>query len=457
MSAMMARIPSTSPQEYPLSQTPRQILDQEPMGRFQIIAVTICICLYAIDGFDVLSISFAAPGIAEEWGINRAVLGIVLSMELIGMALGSIVIGPIADRWGRRPTILLCLVIVSLGMAAASTASSVPVLAAYRLGTGLGIGGMLAATSAMAAEYASARFRQLSVILMAGGYPVGVVIGGSIASQLLVSYDWRAVFLFGAAASALFIPIVWLALPESIDHLSQKRPENALTRINAILKRMGHQQVSELPNIEQPTASLTRLLAPSLRKTTLLLILAYFVHIMTFYFILKWIPKVVADMGFHPSEAGGVLVWANVGGVLGSVLIGLLTQRFKLWSLLLGALAGSAVCVVLFGQGQADLVRLSIVAAAAGFFTNAAIVAMYATFADVFPTELRAGGTGLVIGFGRGGAVLGPIVTGFLFQAEFGLSAVAALMSIGSLIAACAIFLLRSEIMRATERHHESP
>ena len=77
-------------------------------------------------------------------------------------------IGPIADRWGRRPTILLCLVIVSLGMAAASTASNVPVLAAYRLGTGLGIGGMLAATSAMTAEYASARFRQLSVILMAG-------------------------------------------------------------------------------------------------------------------------------------------------------------------------------------------------------------------------------------------------------------------------------------------------
>jgi len=295
------------------------------------------------------------------------------------------------------------------------------------------------------------------VILMAGGYPVGVVIGGSVASQLLVSYDWRAVFLFGAAASALFIPIVWLALPESIDHLSQKRPENALTRINAILKRMGHQQVSELPNIEQPTASLTRLLAPNLRKTTLLLILAYFVHIMTFYFILKWIPKVVVDMGFHPSEAGGVLVWANVGGVLGSVLIGLLTQRFKLWSLLLGALAASAVCVILFGQGQADLVRLSIVAAAAGFFTNAAIVAMYATFADVFPTELRAGGTGLVIGFGRGGAVLGPIVTGFLFQAEFGLSTVAALMSLGSLIAAFAIFLLRSEIMRATERHHEAP
>ena len=315
MSARMARIPSTSPQENPLSQTPRQILDQEPMGRFQIIAVTICICLYAIDGFDVLSISFAAPGIAEEWGINRAVLGIVLSMELIGMALGSIVIGPIADRWGRRPTILLCLVIVSRDGCSqyreqCSSACRIPTR------HGLGIGGMLAATSAMTAEYASARFRQLSVILMAGGYPVGVVIGGSIASQLLVSYDWRAVFLFGAAASALFIPIVWLALPESIDHLSQKRPENALTRINAILKRMGHQQVSELPNIEQPTASLTRLLAPNLRKTTLLLILAYFVHIMTFYFILKWIPKVVADMGFHPSEAGGVLVWANVGASL---------------------------------------------------------------------------------------------------------------------------------------------
>ena len=111
------------------------------------------------------------------------------------MALGSIVISP-SPTVGGAGQRFFCLVIVSIGMAAASTASSVPVLAHIDR-HGLGIGGMLV-TSAMTAEYASARFRQLSVILMAGGYPVGVVIGGSIASPLM-SYDWRAtVFLFGA-------------------------------------------------------------------------------------------------------------------------------------------------------------------------------------------------------------------------------------------------------------------
>ncbi|MDA1077235.1 MAG: MFS transporter, partial [Proteobacteria bacterium] len=129
------------------------------MGWFQISAVAICVALNALDGFDVLSISFASPGIAAEWGVDRAVLGIVLSMELLGMAVGSIVIGSIADRIGRRPTILLSLIIMAAGMFLASTAGRVEILSAYRFGTGLGIGGMLAAINAMAAEYSNNRYR----------------------------------------------------------------------------------------------------------------------------------------------------------------------------------------------------------------------------------------------------------------------------------------------------------
>ena len=98
------------------SKDPREILAQAPMGTFQIIAVGMCVLLNALDGFDVLSISFAAPGIANEWGVDRAALGIVLSMELIGMAIGSVVIGNIADIIGRRPTILTCLVVMAVGI-----------------------------------------------------------------------------------------------------------------------------------------------------------------------------------------------------------------------------------------------------------------------------------------------------------------------------------------------------
>ena len=176
-----------------MKNNPKDILDHEPMGWFQITAVTICVLLNALDGFDVLAISFASPGIASEWGIDRGVLGIVLSMELIGMAVGSITIGNLADRIGRRPTILLCLVMMASGMYLSSTSDSVEALSAYRFFTGLGIGGMLAAINAMAAEYANLKYRNLCVIVMATGYPIGVIIGGSIASSPVI-----AVFPSGA-------------------------------------------------------------------------------------------------------------------------------------------------------------------------------------------------------------------------------------------------------------------
>src|SRR5204863_32445 len=148
-----------------MNRDPRAIVDEAPMSWLQIAAVAITVGLNALDGFDVLSISFAAPGIAAEWGIDRKVLGIVLSMELIGMAVGSVLLGGVADRIGRRRTILGCLVAMAIGMAMVTTAHDVTTLSVWRLLTGLGIGGMLAAINAAAAEFASVRRRNLALAI----------------------------------------------------------------------------------------------------------------------------------------------------------------------------------------------------------------------------------------------------------------------------------------------------
>ncbi|MBN2131592.1 MAG: MFS transporter, partial [Sedimentisphaerales bacterium] len=422
----------------------RVTLAREPMSGAQVAAVVICILLTALDGFDVLSISFAAPGIAAEWGIDRGALGIVLSMELIGMAVGSVVIGGLADRIGRRPAILGCLTVMALGMYLASTAPDITILSIYRFATGLGIGGMLASTNAMAAEFSNAKRRNLSVILMAAGYPIGVIVGGSVASILLVYFDWRSVFLFGTIATAAFIPLTWYLLPESIEHLIHRRPRGALERVNATLQRMGHAAIEALPPAEKeaPSSGMRALFSPELARTTILLTFAYFTHIMTFYFTLKWIPKIVVDMGFAPALAGGVLVWANVGGVTGSVLLGLLAQRYAVRGLIIATLILGAGAVVWFGQGQADLAELALVAACVGFFTNAAVVGLYALFAQSFPTALRAGGTGFAIGVGRGGSASGPIIAGFLFAAGASLPSVACIMALGSVVAAASLLAL---------------
>ena len=234
----------------------------------------------------------------------------------------------------------------------------------------------------------------------------------------------------------------WL-LPESVAFLAGQNRPNALNKINAILARIGHAAADTLPPATAKT-SVTELFSEDLRRQTLVLTVAYFCHIMTFYFIIKWIPKLVVDMGHAASEAGGVLVWANLGGLAGCVAMGVLSRSFNVKRLILILLVGSAAMVAFFGQGQqSDLTELATLAGIAGFFTNGVIVGLYALFAHVFPTNVRAGGTGFVIGMGRGGSALGPVVAGFMFAMSFGLDSVALLMSIGSIIALVAISFLR--------------
>lgn len=424
---------------------PRLRIARGRMGAAQIIAILLAVLLNALDGFDVLSISFASPGIAAEWHIDRAALGVVLSMELIGMGVGSVLLGALADRFGRRPLALGCLVLMATGMLLAASATSVVQLSGYRLLTGFGVGGMLAATNAIVAEYSNAKRRNLWVALMAGGYPVGAVAGGAIASNLLVGGDWRLVFEFGGIVTMLFIPLVFALMPETVSFLVMRRPRNALDRVNRVLARMGHAAVPALPDtIEGLTRpSIRALFGPGLRTTTLLLTLIYFTHVVSFYFILKWAPKIVVDMGFAPSSAGFVLVWANVGGACGALLFSLLTQVVRIKPLLIVTMVLSTILVAVFGRSPADLHQLATIAGIAGFCTNAGMVGIYAMMAQAFPASARAGGTGFVIGIGRAGAAASPIIAGYLFTWGATLPMVALAMGSGSLIAAGALLALR--------------
>jgi benzoate transport len=431
---------------------PREALARSPMTAAQILVVALTVALNALDGFDVLSISFASPGIAKEWGIDRAALGIVLSMELIGMAVGSALLGGVADRIGRRPTILGCLAVMATGMVMATTASGLAALSTWRIVTGLGIGGMLAAINAVATEFSNARRRHLSVSLMSIGYPLGAVLGGLVAARLLVDNDWRSVFYFGATVTAVLIPIVFAFVPESVHWLVRKQPLGALPKVNRSLTKMGYAAVDALPEIpaDLRRRAFADVFAAQQLAGTVIVTLAYFLHITTFYFIVKWVPKIVVDLGFAASSAAGVLVWTNVGGAIGGAVLGLLTQKYSVKTLTIAVLLASTVAVAAFGQTPADLQRLSIICGLCGFSINAGIVGLYAIIAQVFPTHIRASGTGFTIGVGRGGSVFAPIIAGFLFAAGYGLPTVALLLGLGSFFAAGVLLFLRLEIDQPT-------
>ena len=404
-----------------MTNDPREIIRETQMSAAQWIAVVLMIALNALDGFDVLSSAFAAPGIAKEWGIARDALGVVLAMELVGMGVGSILLGGAADRFGRRPTMLGCLAVMASGMWLATTAQNPQMLGLWRFITGLGIGGMLAAINAVTAELSSAKGRSLAMSLMVIGYPLGATIGGTIAAMLLKSGDWRVVFEFGAIATVVFIPLIWFFVPETPAYLLARRPDGALVRINASMAKLRLPGIESLPPVEEREgkASLLDILKPGLIGTTMILTVGYSLHAITFYYILKWSPKIVADFGFAPPEAASVLVWANIGGATGGGLFGFLMHRFGIkWPTIAMLLLGAAA-VVVFGLGGAEttLSGWKFAVFCTGFATNAAIVGFYSAFAHGFPAHVRATGTGFAIGAGRIGAAGSPILAGTLFTA----------------------------------------
>jgi benzoate transport len=430
---------------------PRDVMANSPMTTMQIIIIALTIGLNGLDGFDVLSISYASPGIAMEWGIDRAALGFVLTAELVGMAIGSVLIGGIADSIGRRRTMLGCITAMAVGMymvtlpSGADGGRGLVVLSAWRVLTGLGIGGMLAAVNAVAAEFSNAKRKHLCVSLMSIGYPAVGAIGGTIASWLLRDHDWRYVFYFGCGITIVFIPLIYFLIPESVHWLARKQPIGALEKINRTLKRLGHTTVAALPHIPETERKRTvaDIFAPGLIATTLIVAATYFLHITTFYYILKWVPDIVVRLGFPASSAGGVLTWYMFGGATGGAVFGLLTLKYGLKGLTITTFVLSTIAVTAFGFTAPELSQLSAVCFVAGFMTNAGIVGMYAIFAHAYPTYLRATGTGFAIGVGRGGSVLAPIIAGYLFNGGLERPTVSAIMALGSLFAAGVLLFLK--------------
>src|SRR5256885_2111340 len=201
-------------------------------------------------------------------------------------------------------------------MFGAGHAHGVSGLLAWRLLTGLGIGGTLAAINAAAAEVSNRRWRNAALALMVIGYPLGGVVGGLFVQKLLATASWHAVFVCGAWATAAFLPIVWWLVPESVAFLDRRRPPGALEKINGILARFAHPPASALSEAGQAAErrSIADILKPGLLATTVLITFAYFAHITSFYFLIKWVPKIVVDMGFAPQAAAGVLTCRTTAG-----------------------------------------------------------------------------------------------------------------------------------------------
>lgn len=417
---------------------PRAILGNRRMILPQYAVVGLCVLINMIDGYDILALAQAGSALKREWAMSDAALGALLSMNLIGMAVGALSVSPVADQWGRRPAILACLVLMSAGMAISAVSGGFGTMAAGRLVTGIGIGGMTSTAGMLALEYASFKRREFAASTVAAAYPVGTIVGAAVAVAVLDSWGWRGIFWVGAALSALLFPIAFLWLAESLDYLLSRQPGNALARTNRMLRRMAIPEIAQLPPRPEGTRDtvIAEIRQPLHVRELLKLFLAHALNMFAWYYIINWGPPLVSEAAGR-DEAGALYsAWVSYGGIVGGMTTGYLCGTIGVKRMMWFTMLSLAALIALFGQFVGNEQALWIIAPLMGAMLFGSATANWLTIAYAFPPQLRATGLGFATTAGRVGSIFGPIVGGWLLDDGLTVPAVCLAMAAPAILSA---------------------
>ena len=398
----------------------REAIHTQPMKPFQIGAIAICIIIAMVDGYDILVMAFVAPFLAKVWSIGPVQVGYLLSAGVFGAALGAVFVSPFADKVGRRRHTIVCLSLITLGMAASVVAQDIYQMIATRAFTGLWMGGVVASLNIIASEFSSDKRRGTVMGIYGIGAPGGVAVGGTITSALIDMGGWRAPLIFATVVSAAVLILVVVALPESIEFLVEKRPAWALEAYNKIGTKLGFEPATQLPPPRTTTVrkgAAAAIFSGLMLRRTVFLWLGFASLIAAFYFANTWTAKLIseatgdANMGVR----AGTLV--AVGGVIGAFLFAALclTMRPRLATALI--MFCGAASFVLYAHNFAAGGLALVLAVAVGACANGGLAAFFGISPSIYPAAVRATGVGLMIGFGRGVAIISPIFAGYMLSA----------------------------------------
>lgn len=429
-----------------------ETINQNPVSRYQWFVILICICLNIIDGFDVMVMAFTAPSVSNEWQLSAKQIGLLLSSGLFGMAGGSIFLAPLADKFGRRKLILTCLAISAVSMLASAAAQSHLMLAVFRFITGLGVGGILASSNVLASEYANTRWRSLAVSLMSTGYGIGATLGGILSLLMIGDLGWRSVFLAGGITTVVMLVLSFWLLPESLDYLFAKRPNNALHKINQTLSKMNIATLTQLPEInqreQQHASTASGLFEAGKAKQTMYLWCAFFLVMFGFYFVMSWTPKILISMGMSPEQGVSTGILISIGGIFGAAIIGLLASKIRIFYALSLFLGLTALCVFLFVSVSSNVSVAFAVGVLLGLLINGCVAGLYSISPTIYAAEVRNRGVGYAIGFGRLGAILSPMVAGIFLDQQVAPATLYAYYGVVFIIAIALILLLSRDVSK---------
>lgn len=403
----------------------RQLIDQQPIGRYQKWVVFLGFLIIALDGLDVAIIGFIAPQLKSDWGLDAQSLGPVLSAALIGLALGALIAGPLADRYGRKAVLLCSVLLFGLWTLVSAFSPNLEALVALRFLTGLGLGAAMPNASTLVSEYAPARSRSLLITLAFCGFSLGAAAGGFVSAWMIPNLGWRSVLALGGVLPLMVLPLLYWRLPESVTFLVSKGADRK--RILAIVRRLAPEHVNAdtnfvLPGKDQAAGgAIGTILSARYRFGTCMLWGGYVLALFLVYLFSGWLPTLV-------KEGGGFSVgWAM--------------DRYPAQRVLVLTFLFSGAVIFAIGQVAADFAWLCAVASAVGFGLNGASVGMNALAAAFYPTEARATGASWMSGIGRLGAILSAFAGAQMLALGWSFAQVFASLLLPAGLAALAVWL----------------
>lgn len=368
-----------------------------------------------LDGFDGQMIGYAIPSIMLEWGVTRSVFSMAVASGLVGMAIGSLISGIIADRIGRKPVLIGSVFLFGAATFMIGHATDVSSIAMIRLVAGLGIGAALPAATTMIAEFTPGRVRTIAVTTAIVCYPLGGMLAGLVAGQVLPVHGWRTFFFIGGAMPMVYALILIFLLKESPKYLA--RQSSRWDELRSLMTRMAHdvaQAVSFTDGRDDSAkrGSIGALFQDGRARDTLWLWLAFFMTLLSIYSAFSWLPTMLTTEGLSPALAGMGLTAYNFGGVIGAILCALAMTRFgSRWPMIIWAAMSSVTALALNAVSvTADTQIFLLGLGLHGLFITALQCALYALCAHMYPTSIRVTGAAGALAFGRMGAILSSFV-----------------------------------------------
>lgn len=397
------------------------LVEAQPCGAMTLRLLLASMLISFFDGFDLSALSFSAPYLAPELGIDRIELGYIFSLGLAGTLLGAFLTGILADRYGRRPVILLSGIAFGLLTLNLAVAHNFHILLALRFVQGVALGGILPLCWTLNIDYTPKRRRATIVTLITIGFGVGTGLAGPISVVLIPLFGWHSLFIFGGLGALLGCLLIWKWAPESLRYAVASNADAA--RIGQLVKNFvpeqdiqGTTRYIDSSNHGRPEkVRLAQLFTGGLRFTTPLVWTAYFASSLSAYLLASWGPVIYEAIGFERSSSAFIASFNTLGGISGGLMVMRFTDRFGAASVAVMPFLAVPLLLTLGLAPLTDGAFLALVLLL-GTFLIGGHYGVMSVVGLLYPASIRATGTGTAAAIAKLGSIAGPLVGGILLS-----------------------------------------